>query len=230
LRTEHKRLSNQISLKTKEIDQAFDVSLGVQQTSPTIHSFTVQNLKRNLDASRNALRALTAEVEGFGKDDRISLAEELEEAVKLLYCEHIRLSSELQDQSAEFGEREMRCADARFSTSKRHLRDLRQAVQLHQEENAALREKSIAYAVKAERMRIEEDLRIIQEDSTKTQEIIDKSNAEKEENIRNLEDLSKTLKEDDEVHQMKVDELTAILESMKEKLRAKLESVKKCSK
>jgi hypothetical protein len=168
------------------------------------------------------LQTLTAELESLEKSDSLSKAEELEESAKLVYCEHMRLSLELEDQTAEVKERNARLETLRKSASNQRIRELKELVKLAQSENALLREKSIAYPMKTEKTKIENDLKEIQDDETKAQEIIDRNNLEKEENIRNLEELTNSLKEEDEAHRRKIEELNIIIEEMKKKLAEKL--------
>jgi hypothetical protein len=129
----------QIVSKTNAITHIFEQASEKQQ-SPTLDASTIPNLRRSIESA----------------DDRTSAVEELEEEVKVTYCEHYRLVQVLQKQTEAVAQCQKAAQDAEARISPRHISELGVMIRNGRVENAILKDKAKAYQRKLEKLNIEE--------------------------------------------------------------------------
>jgi hypothetical protein len=218
LRSQLKRTKDQINSKTSAINKTFEQSSTEANANTTIHTSTIVNIRRNIEGARNTLETLKEQIEAAEKDDRTSAVQELEEEVKITFCEYKRLERGLQDKQAEAGFYAKELEGAEFRASPGHIRELRITIDQVREQNALLREKANAYQQKIEKINIESAIvRNIQE-KRPTHEVINEVELEQAETNNEINRLCAKMGEETDRYEEMVAELSDIIETMKGKI------------
>jgi chromosome segregation ATPase len=218
LRTQLKRTQIQINSKTSVINKTFEQSGNTPTGSKTIHEHTIENLTRNIAGAKNTLDILRVDIDQAEKDDRTSSVEELEEELKMTYCEYQRLVELLQRKKTEAQYFEKELAASEYRVSNEHVAELRADIRVTRAENASLRDKANAYQIKIEKIRIEAEIVDNIERNISTQDVLDQVDITRAENNRRLNELCNELNEDAEKHDQNLTELLDIVEEMKQKI------------
>jgi vacuolar-type H+-ATPase subunit I/STV1 len=224
LRTALKRTQIQINSKTSVINKTFEQSGNPSTGSKTIHEHTIENLTRNIDGAKNTLEQLRKDIDQAEKDDRTSTVEELEEELKMTYCEYQRLVQLLQLKKIEAEFYNKALAECEYRVSSEHVSECKADIRVIRAENASLRDKANAYQIKIEKIRIEGEIIAHQERHISSQEVLDQVDREREENIRRLNELCNELNDEAEQHDQNVAELMEILEGMKQAIADHLDA------
>lgn len=222
LRTQLKRTEFQINHKTSAINKTFEQSTEKAQTSATIHATTIPNIKRNIEGAKNTLKTLKEQIDQVINDDKTSNVEELEEEVKMTYCEYRRLCEVLQEKRAEAGFYDNQLVEAEFRASPQHAGELKAAIRDTRAENATLRDKANAYQIKIEKINIEASIHDNQQKKVSAQKAMDKLEVEQAEENQKMKTLCDELNKEMEQHEQNVAELTEIIEQMKQKISDRL--------
>jgi chromosome segregation ATPase len=222
LRTQLKRMEFQIHSKTNAINKTFEQASERPQGSHTIHANTIPNLRRNIEGARNALESLREQIEQCDADDRTSAVEELEEETKMTFCEHRRLAEGLQKQTEALGQYTRELQDCEARASPRHIADLRALIRDTRAENATLREKATAYQLKIEKLDIEDRLAQCQKADRSIQEVVNEAERQQAELNDQIRQLSKELQDEEDDHKQNVARLKDIIQSLKDKIAARL--------
>jgi chromosome segregation ATPase len=207
---------------TSAINKTFELSADKAATPATIHSNTIPNLQRNVDGARNALETLKEQIAEMECDDRTVAVEELEEEVKVTYCEYRRLAQGLQDKRAAVAVYARELQEAEFRASTRHQNDLRAALRDIRCENAVLRDKANAYELKIEKLLIETQISDAYRAGRPTLEVISQAEIELAELNQTIAGKRSELDKQDQSHRANVDELMDILASLRQKIDARL--------
>jgi chromosome segregation ATPase len=218
LRTQLKRTQDQISSKTSAINKTFELSADKAATPATIHANTIPNLQRNVEGARNALEILKEQIAETECDDRTVAVEELEEEVKVTYCEFRRLTQGLQDKRAAIAVYARELQDAEFRASTKHQNDLKAALRDIRYENAVLRDKANAYQLKIEKLVIETKI----SEAHKADDVINQAEVERAELNQSIAKTRSQLDKQEQRHRANVDELMDILTSLRQKIDARL--------
>jgi hypothetical protein len=218
LRTQLKRTQDQISSRTSAINKTFELSADKAATSATIHANTIPNLQRNVEGARNALETLKAQIAETECDDRTVAVEELEEEVKVTYCEYKRLTQGLQDKRAVIAVCSRELQDAEFRASPKRQSDLRAILRDIRYENAVLRDKANAYQLKIEKLLIETQIAEPHRAGRQTQEVIEHAMVERAELNQSVAEIRKHLDKQEQRHRANVNELMGILTSLRQKI------------
>lgn len=224
LRTQLKRTEFQINHKTSAINKTFEQSTEKAQTSATIHATTIPNIKRNIEGARNTLKTLKEQIDQVINDDKTSNVEELEEEVKMTYCEYKRLCRVLQDKKAEASFYDKQLEETEFRASAQHASELKAAIRDTRAENATLRDKANAYQIKIEKIDIEAKIHEEQKKKSSEQAALDNVEIEEAEQNQKMKKLCEDLNKEMEQHEQNVAELTEIIEQMKQKISDRLTS------
>jgi vacuolar-type H+-ATPase subunit I/STV1 len=224
LRTQLKRTQIQINAKTLTINKTFEQSGNSPTTSKTIHEHTIENLARNIEGAKNTLDKLREEIDLAERDDRTSTVEELEEDLKMTFCEYQRLVQLHQQKTIEAQYFKKELADCEYRVSNEHVGELRAVIRTTRAENASLRDKSNAYQVKLEKIRIEAEIFDNHDRNIASQDVLDQVELNRAENNRRLNELCSELNEDAEKHDQNVSELMSIVEEMKQKIADRLDA------
>ena len=222
LRSQLKRTEFQITSKTSAINRTFEKGQDRAKGSATIHMNTIPNLQRNIERHRNTLETLREQIYAAENDDRTSLVEELEEELKMTYCEyqrHVRLLREKKSENQYF---DQQLGEAEFRASPQHVADLRASIKATREENASLRDKANAYQIKIEKINIEQEIFNYHEQKLKHEKVMARIEADNEARNKRLQELTQELNEEQEKHLRAVAELTEIVEGIKQKITEKL--------
>jgi vacuolar-type H+-ATPase subunit I/STV1 len=223
LRTQLRRTEIQINSKTSAINQTFEQSSTEPQTSKSIHKISIPRIRRNIEGARNTLESLKEHIEAADRDDRTSAVQELEEELKMTYCEHQRLSRGLQDRRAEADLYRKQLEESQFRVSGQHIAELRASIRELRAENATLRDKANAYQAKIERMLIEEEILEYQKNRWTPPDVLDQVEADLAETNAQMNKLCEKLDAEAEKYEQTVGELKGIIEEMKKKIAQKLE-------
>lgn len=222
LKSQLKRTEFQISSKTSAINKTFEQSSDKPQGSGTIHAHTITNLKKNISGARNTLQKLKEQIEAATNDDKTSLVEELEEELKMTYCEYQRHAKTLQDVKAEAAYFDKQLEEAEFRASQPHINELRAAIKETKLENASLRDKANAYQVKLEKIDIEAQIQGYQQKRVPPQKVMDQLEIDRAEQNQRMKELCDELNAEQEQHEQNIAELTQILDEMRDKISQKL--------
>ncbi|OHT05894.1 hypothetical protein TRFO_26254 [Tritrichomonas foetus] len=221
LRTQLKRTEFQISSQTNAINKTFEQSSEKPQTT-TIHAYTIPNIKRNIEGAQNTLENLKVQIKQAENDDKTSTVEELEEELKITYCEYQRLAKALQDKKTEANHYDKQLTEAEYRASNPHITELKAAIRDIRSQNASLRDKANAYQIKIEKMKIEQAIVEHQKNKVPTRKTMDDLEVERAEQNQRMNELCNELNEEAEQHDKNVAELTEIIEEMKMKISNKL--------
>lgn len=217
LRTQLNRLQDRIASQTNAINKTFEQQSETPQVSQN-HSNSIPQLKRSVDGAQNTLSSLRDEIEKARQDDKTFIVKELEEEVKLAYCENQRLSKQLQDSKLEANKAETLLNEATFKASVQNITNLKADIRELQSLNATLRDKAVAYSQKKEKLLIEQRIKEDCDNKKPIKQTVDEAtNKQKEAN----EKISQEAEELSEQKQKQLDtvaELRQIIEDQKQKI------------
>lgn len=220
LRTQLKRTEFQISSHTNSINKTFEQSSEKPQT--TNHANTILYLKQNIEGAQNTLDSLKVQVKEAENDDKTSTVEELEEELKITYCEYKRLARTLQDRKAEANHYDRELSEAETRASNQHINELKAAIRDIRSQNASLRDKSRAYQVKIEKIRIDQEIKKHQDEKVDLKTTENNIELERTDLNARMNDICNELNAEAEQHDKNVAELTEIIEEMKMKIIKRL--------
>lgn len=220
LKTQLKRTEFQISSHTNSINKTFEQSSEKPQT--TNHANTILYLKQNIEGAQNTLDSLKDQVKEAENDDKTSTVEELEEELKITYCEYKRLARTLQDRKAEANHYGRELSEAESRASNQHINELKAAIRDIRSQNASLRDKSRAYQVKIEKIRIDQEIKKHQDQKVDLKTTENNIELERTDLNARMNDICNELNAEAEQHDQNVQELTEIIEEMKMKIIKKL--------
>ena len=215
LRTQLNRLNDKITAKTNAINKTFE-----QQSGPapivTNHSNSVPQLQRSVELAENTLASLKEEIEAAYQDDKTFIVKELEEEVKLAYCENQRLSQEAKEARHQSNDTNKLLRDATYKASNQNLQELRSSIREIQEANASLLDKSVAYSSKNEKLRVDQTIVENEQNKVPHQKAIDDANKKKEESAEKINKKTEKIEKIKKEHQEKIDELNKIIQQQKQ--------------
>lgn len=220
LKTQLKRTEFQISSHTNSINKTFEQSSEKPQT--TNHANTILYLKQNIEGAQNTLDSLKVQVKEAENDDKTSTVEELEEELKITYCEYKRLARTLQDRKAEANHYDRELSEAETRASNQHINELKAAIRDIRSQNASLRDKSRAYQVKIEKIRIDQEIKKHQDEKVDLKTTENNIELERTDLNARMNDICNELNAEAEQHDKNVAELTEIIEEMKMKIIKRL--------
>ena len=241
-RTQLSRAQDKINSQTNAINKTFEQQSDTPPVA-TNHSNTVPQLQRSVESAQNTVDSLTADIEKAKNDDKTFNVRELQEEVKIIYCEYTRLENEINDGQDEAKSLEQARTQAEHKcTQKYHTNLKNQLNELSQQIND-LRDKSNAYASK--NAKIEADNQLAKEISEQnkqgganrsgkqntqqnSQQNGSKTNYdEKKQNLQDeIDSLNQKLDESHQEHVKNIQELRGIIEDMKTKISEQLKNPK----
>ncbi|KAH0791332.1 hypothetical protein GPJ56_004742 [Histomonas meleagridis] len=215
LRTQLNRLNDKITAKTNAINKTFEQQSG-QSPIVTNHSNSVPQLQRSVELAENTLSSLKEEIEAAYQDDKTFIVKELEEEVKLAYCENQRLSQEAKEARQQSNSTSKLLKDATYKASNQNIQELRSSIRDIQETNASLRDKSFAYSSKNEKLRVDQTILENEQNKVSHQKAIDDANKKKEELTEKLNKKTEKIEKLKQDYQEKIDELNQIIQKQKQ--------------
>ena len=246
-RTQLSRAQDRINSQTNAINKTFEQSSD-QPPVATNHSNTVPQLQRSVESAQNTLDSLKNEIEKTRKDDKTFSVRELQEEVKIIYCEYTRLNKEVADGQEESqavenarSQAEMKCSSRYQNSLKAQINELKSAI-------IDLNDKSNAYASKNAKLESDKELvkelgeqnqpvtpksgkqqtqRQQQQPKQRSAQQIKKESDEKKAQIQTeIDEETEKLKESHKQHEESMNELRQIIEAMKEKIVEQLQNPK----
>ena len=184
------------------------------------HQNAIPQLRRSVEAAQHALESLRKQIDEATVDDRVFLVKELQEEVKLAYCENQRLNIELQDRKNEAKECAERLEDASLFASGQNLQKLQREIREFQGMNKSLRDKADAYSVKKEKIEVEKTIKRNQENKVPPKQVVDEAIQRGAENRERVEQQTQELARDKERFLKNVDELQQIIDEQRRTITA----------
>ena len=214
--------TQQINLRIRQlktqINRFNDRMANNATATPSKHTNSIPQFKRSATAAENRLDSLHEQIEEARVDDKVFLVKELEEEVKLAYCENQRLNMLLQDCRAQAKESEQRLQDATLFASQKNLQRLQRDVRELQKHNATLRDKEVAYSVKKQKVEIERKIKENRERGISTKDAVDEALRSRKEASDQAKNQAETLeREKDEFHE-KIGELQRIINEQRQRI------------
>lgn len=220
MKTQLNRIKDRISSTTKQINRT--VSNSKETSKVDSHQTAIKNIKMSIAAAEATIKDLDKQIKDCQEDDKSALVEELQEELKVAYCEYQRLKDTINNTEAESEETRKKFVEADAKTSKFHTNELNMSISQLKEANRALKEKIVAYNKKMERNKIE---KIINERNKigltyeyYMKEINDTKRYRTEKYNMIAEELNKEMDDFDQ----KVEELNAIINEQRSKIIAYL--------
>jgi hypothetical protein len=227
LRTQLNRTNIDINSKTSVINKTFEQSGNRPNASKTIHDHTIHNLNRNIEGTRNTFQTIREQIIELERDDRSSVVEELEEDLKMIFCEYRRRALILQERQSDSRFYAAEQERKRYRASPEHLADLRADIAEIREENAVLRSKARSYLLKLEKLRIEDEVAEKLRNHVSPQTVVEEAEAYYVKQQRVLDRLTAALDREMDEFQQSVGELNALNEDMRETIRTFLDEQEK---
>jgi hypothetical protein len=153
-RTQLGRIEDLIAARENAINKTHEQQTEVPAVSVD-HSTTIGHLQRSTSCAENALAALKEELHKVLHHDKTFIVKELEEEGKIAYCENLRLNQRLRDSKAEAAHSAHLLQVASYRASPQNAADLDSLIRATRAANSELRDKSVAYASKTQRIEIE---------------------------------------------------------------------------
>jgi chromosome segregation ATPase len=225
LRSQLKRMQVQINSKTSAINKTFEQSSTKATAKTTIHTNTIPNIRRNIEGARNTLETLREQIGAAERDDKTAAVQELEEELKITYCEYQRLARALQDRQNEAAFYAKALEAAEFRASAVHIRELRMSIDQVREQNAILREKANAYQQKIEKMTIENEIVKFEKERRETQDVINEVEVKQADTNRDINRLCERMAGEAERYEEMVAELSQIIEATKARIAQQLQEM-----
>jgi chromosome segregation ATPase len=218
LRAQLKRTKDQIHTRTQAINKSFEQGNERPVVPATIHAMTIPNLRRHIVGARHALETLKQQIAELECDDRTSIAAEIEEELKMTYCEYQRLARGLQDKRAVIAACATHLRDAESRASSEHMLNQRAQLRSLQWENASLRSKANSYQLKIEKLQIQLQIGECQKQNRTVQEVINQTEVQQAEMNRQLAVLRGQLDQEAAAHREKVAQLLDVINVMRQKI------------
>ena len=214
LKSQIVKIDFMISSETKAVNKTFEQNSEKQNPSQ-VSKTTIDNITRSIDGAENRIKALQDEIETLSKDDRGAIVDELQEEVKIAYCEYQRLGKALADtkEVAQSYKAQLHEAES-FANS---IGRLRATVRELKALNSSLRDKSNAYQIKHEKLLIEKQIN----DNLKkknNQRWRDKVELKEAEYNQRMKQICDELNNEADVHEQKIIELHEIIQNMCQKI------------
>jgi chromosome segregation ATPase len=222
LRTHQQRVQQRIVSNTNAINK----TLEEQSDEPPVvmnHTNTIPQLKRSIDVAENTLESLRDEVQNVKDGDKTYIVKELEEEVRLNYCEYQRMCKELQDARAAQSEIAGKLAEAEFRVSNQRITELRNEVRDLRQRNASLRDKAVAYYVKRGKLVAEKEIKDHAENKVPTQKTVQDINDKEAEVREQIKQAVQEIQQRKAEHADKIAQLRQIIEEQKQKIAAFLQ-------
>jgi hypothetical protein len=221
LRTQLNRLNDRITSHTNAIIK----TRNQQSETPAVatnHANSVPQLKRSIDSAEHALEVLKEEIVKAKQDDKTFVVKELEEEVKLAYCENVRLAARLKDSRSKTDQTERSLQNAMYKVHPTTYQQLHDTVRRLQVDNASLRDKAIAYDSKRRKLEIERIIKEHQDAQVPAQATVDQAAAQQKEQTAKLAEQVEALANEKREFTDKVTELTRIIDEQRRKISEKL--------
>ena len=217
LKTQLSRLQDRINMQTAVINKTFEQ----QSDKPPVtsnHSNSIPQLKQSIDQAQNSLDSLREQIEKAKNSDKTFAVKELQEEVKLVYCEQQRLTMEMQDAKLQANHSAQQLNEMQRRTSNQYLQEYRSMIRSLQSENASLRDKSVAYNTKREKLLIENQIQNNYQRCVPESSVLENSRKNQDEKRHKIEGDAEQLAKDKEEYQKKVQELQALIDQQKQKI------------
>lgn len=218
LRSKLNRLQDRIVASTNAINKTFEQESD-QPAVTSNHTNSVPQLRRSVESAANTLESLHETIDQTRYDDKTYIVKELQEEVKLAYCEHQRLAMELQDSKIEVNESTQKRKEAEERISTQHIKELKAKNLQLQAENASLRDKAVAYKMKQKKLQIDQEISNHAKNKQPVEKTIKEADQKAQEMNEKLIQLAKELNESKEKHQQKIQELKDLIEEQKQKIQ-----------
>ena len=211
LKAANLRISDQMATRTTQ---------GQNPGVISSHTNSIPQLKRSVECAEHALEALRKQIDEGSQDDRVFLVKELQEEVKLAYCENQRLIIELQDRKNYAKECEERLMDASLFASGQNLQKLQREIREFQSINKTLKDKAAAYSVKKDKTEIERTIKQNQESKIPPEKVIDEAARRRKESNERVQQQTEQLAQEKDDFLEKVSELQQIIDEQRQKITA----------
>lgn len=221
MRTQLSRAQDKIVAQTNAINKTFEQQSDASSIV-TNHANTVPQLQRSVESAQNTLAELKQDIEQAKRDDKTFFVRELQEEVKIIYCEFSRLNQQIEDGNEEAQKLSQARENAEYRCSQKNYQNLRAQIAELQDSINSLRDKTNAY--KSKTAKIEAGNRFNDETAQKkTPQQIKKEYEEKNKKINDdITNLDKQLAEEKDEHAKQIAELEQIIEQMRQKIVDKL--------
>ncbi|OHT14109.1 hypothetical protein TRFO_03127 [Tritrichomonas foetus] len=217
LKTQLNRLQDRILAHTNAINKTFEQESD-QPAVTSNHANSVPQLKRSLDSATNTLENLLEQIDNARNDDKTFLVKELQEEVKLAYCEHQRLALELQDAKLEANQSTQRRQEMEFRISSQHINELKSSARELQGQNASLRDKAIAYKAKQKKLQVDHQIQEHIQKKMPPQKALEEADKKAQGTNEKLSEAAQNLNEEKSKHRQKIEELRELIAEQKQKI------------
>lgn len=218
MKTKLSRINDIITIQTNAINKTYEQQAETPPISQTRQS-SVAILRRSVESAQNTLNQLQLDIEKAKKCDKTNYVRELQEEVRIVYCEHQRLTIELQDAKIEAHHSTQLCQEGERRVSSQFHNEYKEKIRDLQNTNASLRAKAVAYQSKKAKLEMEKQIEQHQQKKKPVDETIDESKAHQQELKDQLSSKVNDLQAQREEYEQKEQELRAIIEEQRQKIR-----------
>lgn len=215
MKTQLSRLNDKIVSQTNAINKTFEQNSDTPAVA-TNHANTIPQLARSVESMENTLEALNNEIEQTRNDDKTFAVKELQEEVKLQYCEYMRLNQEFQKGKNKSQDLDRARADAEIKCSNQHYQELRAQNRELREQIRSLDDKSKAYGMKKAKLQVDSNISEQTKQKTSSKQIVDEAHKKQEDAEKESDELVEKLNKDHEEHVKNVEELRKIIADMRQ--------------
>jgi len=221
LRTHLSRVQDRINAHTNAINKTFEQQSDQPQVT-TNHSNTIPQLQRSVESAFNTLQTLKSEIERTRFDDKTFSVRELQEEVKIAYCENQRLAMLLQDTKIEANNVERFRSEVESKCMNQNIGELKNVIKELRDANVSLREKSSAYGIKKGKLDIELEIKKKFDEKVPQPKSINDIKQRIAQTEAENKELMGQLETDKSKHMQDVGELKQIIDGMRTKITNKL--------
>lgn len=156
LKTQLNRVKDQISSKTKAINKTVSYTADVKATN----SFKTRTdqLNRSIQAAKDTKEQLEKQIELIKTNDKGTLVFELQEELKMAYCEYQRIQDAIADHQANGADNIQRLKNANAIIQDDYVKEIDTKINKIKNSNRDFKDKIIAHYKKLERNNIEREL------------------------------------------------------------------------
>lgn len=155
LRTQLNRVHDQINAKTKTINKTVGNS---NQIASNSFKTKIEQLTRSIEAATDTKEKLEEQIEVVKNNDKGAVVVELQEELKMAYCELQRIHDEIAESQSNGSSNVKRLQTANSKVSDEYAKDLDYKINKLRLSNKDIKDKIIAYQKKIERNNIEREL------------------------------------------------------------------------
>jgi len=217
------RLNDKIVAKTNSIKRSVNNASNFSNVNEK--QTKINQLSASIGKAKDTLEALDLEIQKATNDDKTSAVFEIQEELKIAYCEYLRQLDEIQQKMAETQSSEHKLEIASQKASPQYLQHLKSALETIRSNEIAVENKIEAYQNKLEKLKVESQISERQDSKISLEYAMKDIAYTKERRLTKKFQIQETIVEKKSTHEQNIKELRDIIMNMRQTISNHLQVV-----